>query len=138
MQSKNFSLFNLTPAISGSEFLVGYNAGGSEIRLTVDSLLEKVKVNLDYQEGSSILRVPPFGNPVTLSSLNLNFNNFINNNITVNGTLSAASLVLGKSDLVSRVEFTNNTTTSFSPTARNDFLKVIVNGETRYIRLFDL
>lgn len=138
MQSKNFSLFTYKPLLSSTDFLVGYNAGGSEIRLTVDDLLNRLNVVLSYEEGSSSLRTLPFGNIVSLSSINLSLNNRINNNIIVNGALSATSFVIGRSDLISRLEFTNNVTTSYSPTARNDFLKVLVNGDTRYIRLFDL
>lgn len=62
-----------------------------------------------------------------------------NEALTVVGNISATNKIYTNSIELSDVEFTNEYSTNVSSiTASNDFLKVIVGGNTRYLRLFDV
>lgn len=81
--------------------------------------------NLFFNESTQVLSILNNGNSVTLSSLA--------NNISFTQTVFASAIAL------STVTFTGETKTSTtSVTATDTYVKVIVEGQTKYLRLFDV
>jgi hypothetical protein len=94
-----------------------------------------------YVQSSSVLAnnvnigtATPTGSLTVRGTLSSQGNSFFNGNMLVTGSVSATNTLS-----ISSVQFTGETVTSTtSVTATDTYVKIVANGQTKYIRLFDV
>lgn len=140
--TSNFDIPTLTNYLSTNNILLcSLNVNGQILSAGVPLhniflTAETDSQTLTYNTQTELLSISK-GNSVSLSSLN--DKSYVNSNFlplsggTIAGSLSSNTITL------SSVQFTGETTTSTtSVTATDTYVKVIANGQIKYLRLFDV